>query len=128
SKSFGPSIYTTAATLCLGQVQEVDNQLYLAAETYREALILAGDPPRPIACEAHLGLARIFYQWNDLEAAEQHGQHCVQLTRQMDSVDTVAACGVFLARLRLARGDLPGAAALLAEAEQFVRQHNFVHL
>ncbi|MBF6611892.1 MAG: LuxR family transcriptional regulator [Chloroflexi bacterium] len=126
SKSFGPSIYTTAATLCLGQIQEVDNHLHLAAETYRRVILLAGDPPRPIACEAHLGLARIYYQWNDLTAAEQHGQQCVELTGQMDSVDTVAACGVLLARLRLAWGDFPGATALLAQAEHFVRTHNFV--
>src|SRR5215211_4271850 len=52
SKSFGDSIYTTAATLCLGQVQEAENRLSLAAETYRRAFILAGDPPRPIACQA----------------------------------------------------------------------------
>ena len=36
-------------------------------------------------------------------------------------------CEVFLARLKLARGDVAGAAAMLAEAEQSVRQHNFVH-
>ncbi len=127
-KSFGPSIYTTAATLCLGQVQETDNQLHLAADTYRHVILLAGDPPRPIACEAHLGLARIYYQWNDLDAAQEHAQRCIQLTQQMDSVDTFAVCGVLLARLRLARGDLTGAVALLDEAEHFVRQHNFVHL
>jgi LuxR family maltose regulon positive regulatory protein len=125
SKSFGPSIYTTAATLCLGQVQEAENHLTLAAETYRRAIHLAGDPPRPIACEAHLGLARIYYQWNDLDSAEHHGQQCVQLTQQMDSVDTFAACGVLLARLRLAQRDVPGATAMLAKAEAFVRQHNF---
>jgi LuxR family maltose regulon positive regulatory protein len=124
--SFGASIYTTAATLGLGQVQEADNQLSLAAETYRRVLILAGDPPQPIASEAHLGLARISYQWNDLQAADQHGRRCVQLTRQMESVDTVAACGVLLARLRLAHGDVPGAATVLDEAEEFARQHNFV--
>jgi LuxR family maltose regulon positive regulatory protein len=33
---------------------------------------------------------------------------------------------VLLARLRLVRGDLAGAAALLTEAEQFVRQNNFM--
>jgi LuxR family transcriptional regulator, maltose regulon positive regulatory protein len=126
STSFGDSIYTTAATLSLGQVQEADNQLALAAETYRRVLTLAGDPPRPIACEAHLGLARIYYQWNDLDAAEQHGQQCLQLTRQMESVDTVASYGVFLARLRLAQADVLGAVAVLNEAEVFVRQHHFV--
>ena len=125
-KSFGISIYTLAATINLGQVQEADNQLYLAAENYRRSLQLAGDPPQRMACEAHLGLARVCYEWNDLDAAQQHGQQCVQLTRQIDSVDTVAACGVFLARLKLAQGDVAGAAAILAEADQFVRQHNFV--
>ena len=126
SNSFGPSIYTTAATLCLGQLQEADNQLALAAETYRRVLLLAGDPPRPIACNAHLGLARIYYQWNDLSAAEQHGHQCVQLTRQMESVDTFAACGVFFARLKLAQGDVASATTVLDEAVAFVRQHNFL--
>ena len=127
SKSFGDSIYTMAATVNLGQVQEADNQLPLATKTYRRVLQLAGDPPQPIACEAHLGLARITYQWNDLDAAQRHGQQCLQLTQRMESVDTFASYGVFLARLKLAQGDAAGAAAILAEAEAFVRQHNFLH-
>jgi LuxR family maltose regulon positive regulatory protein len=126
-KSFGDSIYTIAATINLGQLQEADNQLYLAAESYRRVLQLTGDPPDPIASEAFLGLARITYQWNDLDTAEQYGQQCLQLTRQMESIDTFAACGVFLARLKLAKRDAAGAAAILAEAEAFVRQHNFMH-
>jgi LuxR family maltose regulon positive regulatory protein len=126
SKSFGASIYTTAATLCLGQVQEAENQLPLATRSYRHVLQLAGDPPQPIACEAYLGLARITYQWNDLDTSQQHGQQCLQLTQQMEGVDTFAACGVFLARLRLAQGDVDGAIAVLDDAEEFVRQHNFV--
>ncbi len=126
SASFGESIYTIAATLCLGQVQETDNQLSLAAETYRRVILLAGDPPQVIACEAHLGLARIAYQWNDLDAAHQHERHCIQLARQMDSADTFAARGVLLARLKLAQDDVPGAVAVLAEAAEFVRRHNFM--
>ena len=127
SKSFADSIYTIAATLSLGQVQESDNQLSLATRTYQRAVQLAGDPPRTIASEAHLGLARIYYEWNDLDAAQQHAQQCLQLTRQIESVDTFASYAVFLARLRLAQGDVPGAVAILAEAEEFVRQHNFVY-
>jgi LuxR family maltose regulon positive regulatory protein len=126
STSFGASIYTTAATLCLGQVQEADTQLHLAAETYRRVVQLAGDPPQPMAREAYLGLARLSYQWNDLHTAEQHGQQCVQLTPQMESVDTFASYGVFLARLRLAHGDVAGAVAILDEAEAFVRRQSFV--
>jgi LuxR family maltose regulon positive regulatory protein len=124
-KSFGDSIYTLAATINLGQLQEADNQLSLAAESYRRSLQLAGDPPQLMACEAHLGLARVFYEWNDLEAAGQHGQQSAQLARQI-IVDTFAAYGVFVARLKLAQGDVSGAAAVLDEAEAFVRRHRFV--
>ena len=124
-KSFGDSIYTLAATINLGQLQEADNQLSLAAESYRRSLQLAGDPPQRMACEAYLGLARVCYQWNDLEAALEHGQQSAQLARQI-LVDTFAAYGVFLARLKLAQGDVSGAAAVLDEAEAFVRRHSFV--
>jgi LuxR family maltose regulon positive regulatory protein len=100
----------------------------LAAENYRRVLQLVGDPPWPAACEAHLGLARVHYQWNDLEAAERFGQQSLQLALRMENVDTPAACEVFLALLKLARGDLAGAASTLAQADQFVRQHNSVSL
>jgi LuxR family maltose regulon positive regulatory protein len=124
-KSSGDSVYTIAATINLGQLQEADNRLPLAARTYGHVLRLAGNPPQPIACEACLGLARIAYQWNDLDAAERHGQQFVQLTRHMGSVDSFASYDVFLARLKLARGDVAGAVAILAKAEEFVREHGF---
>ena len=128
SQTIGHTFVTKLATMGLGRVQETENKLHLAAETYRHALQLFGDQPLPSACEAHLGLARICYEWNDLDAAEQHGQQSLRLARQWDRViDRFIVCEVFLARLKLARGDAAGAAAMLAEAEQSVRQHNFVH-
>jgi LuxR family maltose regulon positive regulatory protein len=127
SQAIGHFIINVMATLGLGNLQEADNQLYLAAETYRRALQLAGDPPLPVACEAHLGLARICYEWNDLSAAEQHGQQSIQLARLIDNTDRVVASEVFLARLKLAQGDVAGAAALVARAGQSAHQHHFVH-
>jgi LuxR family maltose regulon positive regulatory protein len=127
SQASGNIMVTMAATTSLGQVQEAENQLYLAAETYRRVLQLAGDPLLPFACEAYLGLARVLYEWNDLDAAQQHGQQSAQLARQIEGIDTFADCGVLLARLKLVQGDVAGAAAILAQADQFVRQHNFVH-
>jgi LuxR family transcriptional regulator, maltose regulon positive regulatory protein len=128
SQASGNIMVTIAAVNCLGQVQETENQLYLAVESYRRVLQLAGDPPQPGACEAYLGLARVFYQWNDLDSAQQHGQQSLQLARQIENVTTPAACGALLARLKLAQGDVDSAAAHLVQAEQFARQHNFVHL
>lgn len=125
-KSSGDSIYTIATTISIGQIQEADNQLYLANETYKEVLQLAGDPPQPIACTAYLGLARIAYQWNDTDTAFEYGQQCFRLIQQMESIDTFASYGIFLSRLRLAGGDISGASDILDEAETFLHQHDFM--
>ena len=75
--------------------------------------------------EEHIGLARIFYEWNDLDAAEQYAQQSLELARQYDhTVDRFVICEVFLARLKLARGDVASAAAMLAETSSSVQQHN----
>src|SRR5437588_9132018 len=114
--------------LTLGNVQEVDNQLHQAAETHRRVLQLAGDQPLQIIGEAHLGLARVLYEWNDLEAAEQHGRQALHLERQYEKIiDRFIVCETFLARLKVAQGDLSGAAAILAQAAHSVRERNLVY-
>jgi LuxR family transcriptional regulator, maltose regulon positive regulatory protein len=127
SQASGDSFSTMLAAGTLGEVQEMENDLHAAAETYRGLLQLIGDHPQPNACEAQLGLARIYYEWNDLDAADQHGQQSLQLARQYDkAVDRFILSEVFLARLKLARGDVAGATAMLAETAQSVHQNNFV--
>jgi len=128
SQASGDIFTTILATIGLGNVQEADNQLSLAAETYQRVLQLAGDQPLQIIYEAHLGLARVLYEWNDLEAALAHGRQSLHLARQYERViDRFVLCEVLLARLQLAQGDVAGAAALLAEASQSARQQNFVY-
>ena len=126
-QSAGATFTTILATIGLGNVQEANNELHQAAETYRRILDLAGDQPLQIIGEVHLGLAQILYQWNDLDGAEQHGQQSLQLEQQYEKgIDRYIICEVFLARLKLARGDVEGAAAILAQAAQSSRQNNFV--
>ncbi|MCT1402701.1 LuxR C-terminal-related transcriptional regulator [Paenibacillus sp. p3-SID867] len=127
SQKIGHITINMMATLGLGMIQEAENQLYVAAETYRRVLDLAGDPPLPAACEAYLGLARICSEWNDLDAAEQHGQQALHLAGQFEHIDRGVACEVFLARLKLTRGAVSEAAAMLAKADHFARQHHFTH-
>ncbi|HLO32056.1 MAG TPA: LuxR C-terminal-related transcriptional regulator [Anaerolineales bacterium] len=128
SQASGDTFTTILATLGLGNIQEADNQLYPAAETYRHILQLAGDQPLQIIGEVHLGLARVLYEWNDLDGAEEHGRQSLHLERQYERmIDRFIICEVFLARLKLARGDVTEAVAILAKASQSVRQNNFIH-
>ena len=123
----GDVFTTILSTIGLGQIQQLDNQLFLAAETFQHVLQLAGEQPLQVVSEAQLGLARIFYEWNDLGAAEKHGQQSLDLARQFDgTIDRFIICEVFLARLRLSRGDVTGAAAMLTQANQSARQNNFL--
>ncbi len=66
----GDIINILLASIRLGQIQESGNQLHLAAETYRRVLQRIDEYSPPNAPVAYLGLARICYEWNDLDAAE----------------------------------------------------------
>jgi LuxR family maltose regulon positive regulatory protein len=123
----GAIFSTILAITGLGNVQEVDNQLHLAAQTYRRVLEMTGDQPLQIIYDAHLGLARVHYEWNELDAAVQHGEQSLRLARQYDTViDRFIVCEVFLAQVKLARGDAAGADKMLANAYQVARQKQFV--
>jgi LuxR family transcriptional regulator, maltose regulon positive regulatory protein len=128
SQAAGDTFNMILAFSGLGVIQELENQLYQAAESYRCVLRLFGDHPLPNACEAYLGLARISYEWNDLDTAEEHARQSLLLARLFDRViDRFVVSQVFLARLKMARSDLVEAQAILSEAEQSTRQNNFVY-
>ncbi|WP_440118537.1 LuxR C-terminal-related transcriptional regulator [Paenibacillus sp. QZ-Y1] len=126
STKIGHHIITMMATLGLGNLQEADNNLPLATEYYQRVLHMAGKPPLPIACEAHLGLARVNYEWNNLDAAMLHGQQSLHLAQQFAQTDRVVASEVLLARLALAQADVNGASAMLSKANDMAQQQNFV--
>jgi LuxR family maltose regulon positive regulatory protein len=127
SQATGNAIINLSATLGLGNVQETENQLYLAAETYQRIFEITRDPTPGVAHEAHLGLARIFYEWNDLDAAQQHLQQSLGLARQLAGSEWLVGSQVLQSRLKLAQGEVAGAIAMLAETARFVRQFHFEH-
>lgn len=127
-RAIGHHVIGMMSLLGLGDVQALQNELHKAAETFYEALELAGEPPQPASCEAHLGLARISYQWNDLEAARAHWQRNIELAKQLETTDRVVGSELFLARLELAEGALEKTAVLLNKAEQAINQHGYKNL
>jgi len=116
------------ASVRLGQMQEVENQLYLAAETYRQVLQKIGDYSPLNFPVVYTGLARIYYEWNDLDAAEQYGELGLHEARKYDQiVDRLILSELFLSRLKLARGDVREAASILTRAEQMIHQKNYTY-
>ena len=128
SHSYGVLNFRILSTLALGELQEFDNQLFLAAETFRQVLELSGDHPQPNICVAFEGLARIHYEWNELEKAGIYGEQGLILARQYDSaIDRFVSCEIFLARLEMAKGSLELAEERLVQAEQNALKHGFMH-
>ncbi len=113
------------ASIGIAGMREIDNELTLAAETYEETIRRAADLPWSWISDAHLGLGRIHYEWNDLDAAWERGQKSLGLARQLQNSDRPVACLVLLAHVKLARGDPGEAAGILAEAERSVHEHDF---
>ncbi len=128
SRSGGVVNFQILSALALGELQENDNQLFLAAETFRRALQISGEHPQPNMCVAYQGLARIHYEWNDLESAGTYGEQGLVLARQYDSsVDRFVPCEVFLARVEMGKGNLEAAEERLALAEQTALKNRFLH-
>jgi LuxR family maltose regulon positive regulatory protein len=126
SQASGDVFSTILSVSGLAEVQEMNNQLYLAEQNFRQLLPLFGEHPQPNTCEIYLGLARIAYEWNDLAAAEQYGVLSLELARQYEkAIDRFILSEVFLARLKLAQGDLSGAADILEQAERSAQQQQF---
>jgi LuxR family maltose regulon positive regulatory protein len=125
AQASGDIINILLASIRLGQIQETGNQLHLAGETYRRVLQRIDEYSPPNAPVAYLGLARIYYEWNDLDAAARYGEQSLQLARQYDQVlDRLIISEIFLAQLKLARRDAIGAALILSQTEQTARQKN----
>jgi LuxR family transcriptional regulator, maltose regulon positive regulatory protein len=110
----GIAAYAPLALLGLGDCHLLDNDLRLAAESYRGALRSSGDLSQPITAEIYHGIGRVLYEWNDLDAAEEHAERGLQLSRQYSSeIDRFIFLELLLARIALARGRVAAAAARL---------------
>jgi LuxR family transcriptional regulator, maltose regulon positive regulatory protein len=110
----------------LAQVHVLRNELHQAAEKFQRALQLSGEDPIPFATVAYGGLARIYFEWNDLDTAEKYGELSFQLGLLNEQIiDRPILSQLFMFEIKLTRGDLVGAAKFLAQAEQNTRQKDF---
>lgn len=113
------------ASTGLGMVQELQTQLPKAQKTFERVIELVGQPTQPLACAAYLGLARIHYEWNDLHTADTRGTLGVELARQIEGIDTPLSGTLFLAKVKLAQGDVAVATRMLHELAQEAVERGF---
>jgi LuxR family maltose regulon positive regulatory protein len=104
----------------LGQVQRARGNLDAALAIYRQALEVARADERqpPHMGLAHVGLAQVLYERDELAAALDHATRGVTLCRQLAFTPSLATGLAILARIRHAQGDAAGAAEAMGEAGQ----------
>jgi LuxR family maltose regulon positive regulatory protein len=124
SRSTGDSHVAVLALCNLAASQTHKGQLFRAAGTFREALQLAGEyarrvgQPLPVGAYAHIGLADVLCEWNELEAALAHVQEGVSVASQWGEPELLSSGYAHLAQIRLAVGDVDGALDAFHKARQ----------
>ncbi len=119
----GQRIVTFSALMNLGGLQEVQGNLRLAAQTYRQALALATEGfagSLPLAAMAYIGLGFLQREWHELAAAIEHLRAGIELSRSGGFAVSEALGWFGLALTKQAQGDQTGVAAAMAEAETIV--------
>jgi LuxR family maltose regulon positive regulatory protein len=103
----------------LGQVQRARGNLDAALATYRQALEVAGKSAQTaLTGPAHVGLAQVLYERNELAAALDHATRGATLCRQLAFAPPLATGLAVVARVRHAEGDAAGALEAMGEAGQ----------
>ena len=112
---------TVWAAYSLAQVQRSRGHLDAAARTSQRALEVTGIPGRratPAAGLAHVSLAEVAYQRDELDSALRHVSEGIPLCRQWVYALPLASGLVTLAWVRQSTGDPAGARAAMREAGQ----------
>ena len=103
----------------LGEVQRAQGNLDAALATCRQALDTFGESSQTaLTGPAHVGLAQVLYERNELTAALDHATRGVTLCRQLAFTPALATGLAVVARIRHAHGDAAGALAAMGEAGQ----------
>jgi LuxR family maltose regulon positive regulatory protein len=119
------------ARLTLAEFHRMQGRLHQAAADYRLASEVA---PQSVAPQAftnggsyYLGLGGLFYEWNQLDNADQHLQQGQEMVRRglQTHGDVVTNGYITLARLQQTRGNGEAAQATLHELQTLAHERNF---
>jgi LuxR family transcriptional regulator, maltose regulon positive regulatory protein len=129
-RAAGVPVQAAAIYYELGQVQQARGRLEATLSTCREALETAAaiHPALPPAGAAHVRMADVLRQRNELDAALGHATRGIELCRRLDYAWPLAAGLATLAWIRHGQGDQVGARQIMADAEQVLPDPRLVEL
>lgn len=115
------NFYAALSSICkLAELDAMQGLLHQAAKTYRQAIQLGlewgGGRPIPGNGYAHVGLAQVLFEWNDLDRAAHHLTRGIRLGKQCGEREIVMQGYLTLARLRRAQGKTDTATEALEQA------------
>ena len=123
-RTSGNVMFTVVASIALAGIHASDYKLHEAATTYREVIAMIPDPTHLVGYEAHLGLARILYDWNQLDEAASHAQQSSQLSARAESESGLGS-DLLRARLLFVQNDVVAAESLLEATAVAARTRRF---
>jgi LuxR family maltose regulon positive regulatory protein len=134
SESLGNTHIMAVATSRLAELWALQGELQQAADTHRRVLQIADEESHhrsAVSAIAHVGLAGLLYEWNDLPGATVHFEEGMKLAASWGHLETLKGSYFGLARIKLAQGMGPArrsqaeeARELLSQAEALARHSN----
>lgn len=123
SHAHGNRTVELSALKKLGDMQMRRGQLHQAAQSYRQALQVGSIGEGHLLPAAALTVSvtgQLYYEWDQLEEAEQYLLQGVELSRKLESAYALLANLQNLARVCWVRGDAESAVQIRRETEQIL--------
>jgi LuxR family maltose regulon positive regulatory protein len=105
----------------LGNIQSVFGHLHRAVELYQQVIQLGGQSP-PVA-PAHIGLATLFYEWNQIDSAIEQAQIGIEQSQRTGNPLILSDGYRILAIIHQGLGEAEASIAALKKADQLVDGH-----
>jgi LuxR family maltose regulon positive regulatory protein len=131
SQAAGDKVNALRALSMRGEVLEAQGHLHQSAEQFERVLRLAQElaiPTSPATGYALVGLGRVWFEWNDLQASINSVQEGIQRGKKGDYKDILLRGYLGLARIRQAQADLKGTQEALENAELIAKQMGVVEI
>ena len=128
SQKSGNIVANCMATMYLGKAYIVQGNLRIAHQTYQQMLSEIGETQAWYSADAHVQLAKIYREWNDIAAAYEHWEqamHIIKKSRREGFASTESS--ILAAQLAWIRGKHDEVLTWLDQAEQNSRRFGINH-